>query len=681
MDLVLGPSGSIVGRLVSQDGALGIAGAQVVLAYMAPSGALGRAFFTTGVDGSFAFDAIPVGAFALEAIVFARDGIARLDGVLVSNGQVLDLGDVPLDEQDPYVVVSEPAAGDADVPIDQVVRLTFNEALADAPIDPQAIYLRGPAGRVPAQLSLELDTTSGEPRVLTIRPDAPLASETEFQAVVVDGELLSAVGAVIAEGPVDRVGRSLATAFTSSFRTRDQDPPGLLSLTPDDGAIQVDPRAVVRLSFDEPIAAEGIAFTLTGPDGAVPGRVDIGVDSRVLVFTPTAPLRANASYTAQVDGIRDVAGNLAEGLPFSTSFQTLDTLGPGIATLALSGPAVGGATRNAVATLAQPETGVSIRVSADLVTIGQSAPGVLSVPVTLPLSGSLILRAVAIDRFGNEGPIAELPVSVLANQPPSVSFTRILPPSGAVLSGSTLSVRVSGSDDVSVASLKAAASGAATCAARDQCRHADHRERRRAGRHRTGPAHRRARRGDRRQQPVEWRAEPRDRGGGRRRADDLDRGAGGRQRGRTGRGARDRRHRDGRLRHHALRDRNRGRLHRDAEPGPRGNAGRCQRQLLARRARGARDRRVLHAPGARLRRRRSQRRNVDRALDTGSARAAPGRAAAARRRRGGARSGDRRALRRADRTRLGARAALPAARRGERSRSDVDRFRGRRTAS
>ena len=461
VDLVLGPSGSVVGRLVSQDGTLPIGSADVSIGYTAPSGALGRDGFRTAADGVFHFEAIPVGEFSIESFVPIRDGIAREAGAVAGDGDIVDLGDVHLDEDDPHVVATTPLEGDQQVAIDTAIRLTMNEALDPDSIDPRAIFVRSLAGAsVPAAVELVSDPGAGDLRVLEIRPDAPLASETEYEAVVVDGDLLNAIGATIAKGPRDLVGRILAAPFALKFRTRDQDPPGLLSISPANAAIQVDPRAVLRLSFDEPISASGIQVTLTGPNGAVAGRVDVGIGARVVVFTPNQPLKPNATYTASIDGVHDVAGNAAEGLPFSTSFATLDTIGPSIANLALTGAPVGGATVSIQATLAQPEAGVSVRMSADLATFGQSAPDVLALPFTLPLSGSLIVRAIAIDRFGNEGPIAELPVTIAANQPPTVTFTRLAPAAGAVPSGTTLQVRASASDDVGVTSLKAAAEGA-----------------------------------------------------------------------------------------------------------------------------------------------------------------------------------------------------------------------------
>ncbi len=462
LDLVLGPSGNVTGRLVSQDGALPIDFAEIGIAYAAPSGALGSDGFRTAADGVFHFEALPVGGFAIDSFVPQRNGVLKLSGAITSDGETVDLGDVRLDEEDPRVVASAPIDGDQEVAIDTVIRLTMNEALDPATIDPRAIFVRSLAGAsVPAEVTLVEDPSAGDLRVLEIRPDAPLESETDYEAIVVDGDLVNAVGTPIAEGPRDLVGRILAAPFVLDFRTRDQDPPGLLSITPPNGAVQIDPRAVLRLSFDEPIAASGIAVTLTGPNGAVPGRIDVGVGAQVVVFTPTTLLAPNASYSAQINGVRDLAGNLAEDLPFISNFATLDTVGPTIAQLTLSGGAVGGATVAVNAVLAQPEAGASVRMSADLVPFGASAPGVLSLPFALPLSGTRIVRAIAIDRFGNEGPIAELPIAITANQAPGVAFTRLAPVSGAVPSGSALSVRVSGNDDIGVATLKAAAGGAA----------------------------------------------------------------------------------------------------------------------------------------------------------------------------------------------------------------------------
>jgi hypothetical protein len=470
VDLVLGASGAITGRLLRADGETPAANVDVSLAFEAPSGALGRAVSRTASDGAFAFSDIPVGPFFLEAIAPLVAGIARLPGSLATNGETLDLGDVVLDEADPRVVASSPFGGETGVPTDAPIRITFSEPLDPDVLDPRAFFVRtvAAASNQVENVAVEvvpLPDATGDLLELEIRPLAPLASETSYEAVVVAGELRDARGGVLANGPLDLVGRPLRAPFVARFTTRDDDPPGLLSLTPADASVQVDPASVLRLSFDEPIRSSGFSITLVGPRGAEAGTASVGVGARVLAFVPERPLALNAVYTATVDGVRDLAGNLAEGAPFVATFSTLDTQGPAIAELRIAGGALPIAGANVIfeAVLAAVEPGLRVRMSADLVPFGLTLPGAATaLPFTLPQAGSLVVRAVAIDAFGNEGPIAELPLVVAENQPPQLVFRRILPASGDVPTGATVSVEVSATDDSGVAELRASAGGAVT---------------------------------------------------------------------------------------------------------------------------------------------------------------------------------------------------------------------------
>ena len=467
IDLVLGASGTVLGRLVHSDATTPAAAADVVLFYEAPSGALGRATERTGQDGAFRFESIPAGRVQLESIVPIRNGIARRSLEITQNGEVVDLGSVALDEADPRIVEAFPAPGSEAVAIDVVIRLRASEALDPDLVDPRAIFVRSAAGPIDSDVSLVEDSATGELRILEIRPRASLASETDHRVVVVDGELLDAVGAVVAEGPRDLVGRSLVSTFSYSFRTRDEDPPGLVSISPAVGSEQIDPRSVLRLSFDEAIA-EGATVSLSGPDGEVAGRVDLGIGGRVLVFTPDAVLEPNSHYAARIRDLRDVAGNLADADPacspdlFCTHFETLDTIGPEIASFGLQGGVapVASAPVTLAATLVAPEPEVRLRVSADLVPVAESVAGSLAVPFVLPATGTVVLRAVAIDRFGNEGPIFELPVAVVENEPPVISFVRVSPESGAAPTGTSVVVEVSASDDSALREIRASATGA-----------------------------------------------------------------------------------------------------------------------------------------------------------------------------------------------------------------------------
>jgi len=461
LDVQLGASASLIGRVVHQEAVSPAAGVQVNVNYDPPQGLLGRASAVTASDGLFALSGIPVGDFSLEAAApFLSNGLAQVSGQTTTNGEVFDLGDIMLDQVDPFVADVSPEDTAADVSIDSIVRLTFNEALDPGRIDPNAFYIRREGETVLSSVVL-LSDSNGVARIIQITPNAPLASESVYEVVVVNGDRLNAVGQLVAEGPRDLVGKPMVSIFTSVFTTRDDDPPGLLSLTPADGEIQVDPRAVVRLSFDEPIRPD-LQMDLESPSGAVAGSTSIGVNHLVAVFTPDAQLDVNETYTATAQNVSDLAGNALPDQPLLAQFNTLDTLGPNIVQLRIKDGAapVGGNVVFVEAVLAASEPDVSVRISADLIPFGESDPGVLELPLLLPESGSLSLQAIAIDRFGNEGPLAELPVTIVSNQPPSVTFSLISPTNGPIPSGSSFVVDVDANDDVGVNVLNTAIVGA-----------------------------------------------------------------------------------------------------------------------------------------------------------------------------------------------------------------------------
>ena len=238
---------------------------------------------------------------------------------------------------------------------------------------------------------------------------------------------------------MDLVGRPLVAPFISSFTTADQDPPQLVSIFPGNNAVQIDPRSVMRLSFNEPILGSNFIFTVTGPKGAASGAANVGLNGLVLTFTPAAPLDVNAIYTMSVSGVRDLAGNLATNQPFIVTFATLDTIGPTIATLRIGDnkPPVAGSTVPIEALLAANEPGLSVRFTQDFNPVGSATNIPYRANVTLPAGGPTTVRAIATDRYGNDGPFAELVVTVVSNQPPSLEVRRNTPAKGSGLRSMT----------------------------------------------------------------------------------------------------------------------------------------------------------------------------------------------------------------------------------------------------
>jgi len=463
VNLTLAPSASVAGQLVRADGATPVSSEDVVLSR--PGSGTAGALFRTGTNGLFGFSSVPLGPFRLESIALGFNGIALFDGVLNTNGETNNVGQLVMDEDDPRVVTVTPADTAVGVPITTPVELVFNEALRTNTVDSTGVYLQGPSNTVAASVQL-LNDTNGVPRAVRLIPTTPLRSLTTYRVVVVDGVRQDAFGNILGRGPQDRVGRPLVAPFLSTFTTADNDPPLLVSIFPTNGQIQIDPRAVMRLSFNEPIRETNFALTLIGPNGPVAGAASVGLNGLVLAFAPTAALGVNAGYTLTVSNVFDLAGNRATNEPFTATFATLDTMGPTIATLRIADGRVpvAGSTIEVEAVLATNEVGSSVRFTKDLTNAGSDTNAPFRAPITLPTSGSTTIRAIASDRFGNDGPLSELVINTVPNQPPTVSLVRVDPASGPVFRGEPFTVRVSASDDASVTNVAVTVTGIATLA-------------------------------------------------------------------------------------------------------------------------------------------------------------------------------------------------------------------------
>ncbi|HKS37006.1 MAG TPA: Ig-like domain-containing protein, partial [Verrucomicrobiae bacterium] len=463
--LTVGASGIVRGRLVRADSSTPMPGVDVLLTFASQSGLPGRAVVRTDAVGLFSLSNIPVGTFNLEAIAASVAGIARLTSALSANGQVLDLGDVRLDEDDPRVVSVTPPNTAVEIPITTTVELLFNEALATNSLDPNGIYLRlnTSTSNVPATVQLLPDPSNSVPRLVRITPLAPLQSEKTYEVIVIDGERKNAQGGVIGRGPTDLIGRPLVFPFISSFTTADNDPPVLLSIFPTNNQIQIDPRAVMRLAFNEAIRDTNYFVSLVGPDGPVPGTNSVGLNGLVLTFAPDAQLKVNATYTLTVSNVFDLAGNRATNEPFVATFATLDTIGPRIATLRIADGRlpVAGSTVPIEAILEVNEAGASVEFTQgqEFSLLGRDTNFPYRANVTLPASGSTTVRAQGFDRFGLSGTNETLVINVISNQPPALVLARINPPTGPLFNGQPFSLLVSATDDVQVTNVTLAAVG------------------------------------------------------------------------------------------------------------------------------------------------------------------------------------------------------------------------------
>jgi hypothetical protein len=97
--------------------------------------------------------------------------------------------------------------------------------------------------------------------------------------------------------------------------TPDVTPPTIISISPPDGAADVDPSRSVVITFSEPVAPDSTTaqtVILTDQHGA-PVESSIRVDGSVLTLVPSDPYVLTTAYRLSVTtGVRDLAGNALE---------------------------------------------------------------------------------------------------------------------------------------------------------------------------------------------------------------------------------------------------------------------------------------------------------------------------------------------------------------------------------
>ncbi len=461
VELVLFASGTVIGRLLREDGVTPVSEADVSLAFRQLGSSQGRASTVTAEDGTFQFTGIPLGDVRFTANVDRFGGVLNVNGIVTTDGEVLDLGDRRIDESVPEVLSVSPVSGAEEISVTTDVVVIFNEALDPASIGRGGIFLRSATGAaIPATLSLE-DAGDGVMRRVRLTPVNRLQSRVSYQLVIIENDRPAVLNIPEMSGPTDLEGRFLAAPFLATFTTADNDPPVLVSVFPADNEEEIDPRSILRLSFSEPILSEGNVLVMTGPGGPVPGVANVGLGGLVLAFTPTSLLEPNATYSWSVSNVRDLAGNISENQPFTGRFNTLDTVGPVIGELRIADATspVAGRTVFLEAVLAQDEPGARVRFEDDSGVLGTTSLVPFRVSVKLPDSGNRTYRAVALDRFGNESAAVALEVVTVENEPPVVTIVRINPLSGPAAGGSTVRFNVSATDDVLVTNLTVVASG------------------------------------------------------------------------------------------------------------------------------------------------------------------------------------------------------------------------------
>ena len=431
LPVMLQPSGAVAGCVVRQDGVTPAVG--MALELIGDS----QHFGSTGPDGCFQFTNLSLGTYALTVTDPLGSGIVRSMVTLVTQGQVVNVGTLTLDEAAPQVVSVTPSDGQINVPVTQVIEVLFSEPVDPTSIKPSTVQVTSAGG--PVAGSLGLDTTGERARF------SPSAPYRDFERISVK----------VTTGVEDLVGKPLAHEVVSSFVTADSTPPSTLSFSPVPSARDVALNAVVRVVYSEavdPTAFAGPPIAVSRAGVQLNGRTDFLFNNTVVVFTPNVTLLPNNRYDVSLLPAADVFGNRqSQGRNYA--FSTLDTIAPTVGMLtAVGGPSV---LQNATAMIVA-DTGaqndvafVEFLVGGQVVSTDRTAPYTLALPVTASGGSSIVVSARATDLSGNVGALTMLTLTVQPDAPPTVEI--VFPgAASAVDTGSSLAIAVHASDDFGI---------------------------------------------------------------------------------------------------------------------------------------------------------------------------------------------------------------------------------------
>lgn len=205
----------------------------------------------------------------------------------------------------PTIISTTPAQGAADVALEVVLLVVFNEAIDPATVNSVSLSLRDNSGTgLAASVFYEEAALTA-----SLEPLADLAPASQYTATV-------------SANVADLAGNSMAVAHIWSFSTAgaaDITPPTVVSTAPATDATNVAYDANIVVTFSEPIATASVTtvtFTLT------PGGGTVSASGNTATLNPNGDMLPNTTYTALLTtGLTDLAGNPMAG-NYSWSFTT-----------------------------------------------------------------------------------------------------------------------------------------------------------------------------------------------------------------------------------------------------------------------------------------------------------------------------------------------------------------------
>jgi len=418
--LTLEPAGIVTGKVVRPDGTTPAVGADVKLLVTRAAG--GTIAFTayTNAAGIYRLDQVLLGSVEILVEFQETDGMAKISGLSLStNGQVLEVPLLVLDENPIQIQSVSPTNGSIGVSRSTAVTVTFTEPAKPSSVTGGSFRLLNGASEIGASVSLSADGLAA-----TLTPVQILPDNSTFTVIVTTQV-------------TDLVGRKLPAEFRSTFTTPDETPPVVTSIDPAEGARQVPVDKAIQVTFNEALNPQqsfaGVVrvFPEGQPPALVPLVISLSESGKTITAQPSVPLAESTLYKIEVTAQKDLAGNIQPAL-YTSTFSTVDRTKPVIDSVSVEGQVLFTKTPLIIvkyhdnfsgidpASLVLRLDGQDIRTAASV----SSSEARYQVPGSAPLSpGGHTLEVQVSDLAGNQSDLKTGEFTV-DNVPPTItSFT------------------------------------------------------------------------------------------------------------------------------------------------------------------------------------------------------------------------------------------------------------------
>ena len=212
------------------------------------------------------------------------------------------------DSAEPTVVSRSPGSGASGTPVAWSPSATFNED-----VQPNTINFVLRRGSTIVASTISYDAPS---RTVTLKPTGDLAPGTTYTLTL--------------SGARDLVGNSMdSTSWTfTTAAASDTTAPTVAARSPDSDASGVSPLSILTAVFSESIQPSTIVFSLRNGSTTIPAAVEYDPNSRTAALRPAAPLAPGTTFTADLSGAKDLAGNVMAPISWTFSTASIDSNAP-----------------------------------------------------------------------------------------------------------------------------------------------------------------------------------------------------------------------------------------------------------------------------------------------------------------------------------------------------------------